>query len=183
MAGLVFLLVFWVLAGACERHVGVGGFLLQNSSSFLLLPLFISFLFLFFFVFFCSMNTNGHREKNTSGGRLSFGRLAGTDMAMMMNQSQTRPPCRCRAGTFPVSFPAGGGWEMNSFWRAVNCGSRVSAKAFWGPFLAKPVFLAGGMGFCGATPVFLRVPRGFNWRALELFPGGGMSKTGSSRSA
>jgi hypothetical protein len=25
MAGLVFLLVFWVLAGACQRH-GVGGF-------------------------------------------------------------------------------------------------------------------------------------------------------------
>ena len=32
MAGLVFLLVFWVLAGACQRH-GVGGFLLRNSSS------------------------------------------------------------------------------------------------------------------------------------------------------
>ena len=32
MAGLVFLLVFWVLAGACQRH-GVGGFLLCNSSS------------------------------------------------------------------------------------------------------------------------------------------------------
>ena len=30
MAGLVFLLVFWVLAGACQRH-GVGGFLLCNS--------------------------------------------------------------------------------------------------------------------------------------------------------
>ena len=26
MAGLVFLLVFWVLAGACKKH-GVGGFL------------------------------------------------------------------------------------------------------------------------------------------------------------
>jgi len=25
MAGLVFLLVFWMLAGACQRH-GVGGF-------------------------------------------------------------------------------------------------------------------------------------------------------------
>ena len=36
MAGLVFLLVFWVLAGACQRHgvgPGVGGFLLFNSSS------------------------------------------------------------------------------------------------------------------------------------------------------
>ena len=32
MAGLVFLLVFWVLAGACQRH-GVGVFLLCNSSS------------------------------------------------------------------------------------------------------------------------------------------------------
>ena len=32
MAGLVFLLVFWALAGACQRH-GVGGFLLFNSSS------------------------------------------------------------------------------------------------------------------------------------------------------
>ena len=32
MPGLVFLLVFWVLAGACQRH-GVGGFLLGNSSS------------------------------------------------------------------------------------------------------------------------------------------------------
>ena len=32
MAGLVFLLVFWVLAGACQRH-GVGAFLLCNSSS------------------------------------------------------------------------------------------------------------------------------------------------------
>ena len=31
-AGLVFLLVSWVLAGACQRH-GVGGFLLCNSSS------------------------------------------------------------------------------------------------------------------------------------------------------
>ena len=32
MAGLVFLLVSWVLAGACQRH-GVGGFLFCNSSS------------------------------------------------------------------------------------------------------------------------------------------------------
>ena len=32
MAGLVFLLVFWVLAGACQRH-GVGGFLLRDSPS------------------------------------------------------------------------------------------------------------------------------------------------------
>ena len=32
MAGLVFLLVFWVRAGACQRH-GVGGFSLCNSSS------------------------------------------------------------------------------------------------------------------------------------------------------
>ena len=28
MAGLVFLLVFWALAGACQRH-GVGGFIVQ----------------------------------------------------------------------------------------------------------------------------------------------------------
>ena len=32
MAGLVFLLVFWVLAGACQRH-GVGGFLLCNTTT------------------------------------------------------------------------------------------------------------------------------------------------------
>ena len=32
MAGLVFLLVFWALAGACQRH-GVGVFLFCNSSS------------------------------------------------------------------------------------------------------------------------------------------------------
>ena len=32
MVGLVFFLVFWVLAGACQRH-GVGGLLLCNSSS------------------------------------------------------------------------------------------------------------------------------------------------------
>jgi len=32
MAGLVFLLVFWVLAGACQRH-GEGGFLSCNSPS------------------------------------------------------------------------------------------------------------------------------------------------------
>ena len=32
MAGLVFLLVFWVLEGACQRH-GVGGFLLRNTTS------------------------------------------------------------------------------------------------------------------------------------------------------
>ena len=32
MAGLVFLLVFWVLAGACKRH-GVGGFLLCNTTT------------------------------------------------------------------------------------------------------------------------------------------------------
>ena len=32
MAGLVFLLVFWVLVGAFQRH-GVGGFFLSNSSS------------------------------------------------------------------------------------------------------------------------------------------------------
>ena len=32
MAGLVFLLVFWVLVGACQRN-GAGGFLLFNSSS------------------------------------------------------------------------------------------------------------------------------------------------------
>jgi hypothetical protein len=29
MAGLVLFLVFWMLAGACQRH-GVGGFLLRN---------------------------------------------------------------------------------------------------------------------------------------------------------
>ena len=32
MAGLVFLLVFWVLAGACQRH-GVGGVLLCNTTT------------------------------------------------------------------------------------------------------------------------------------------------------
>ena len=32
MAGLVFLLVFWVLAGACQRH-GVGGVLLRNTTT------------------------------------------------------------------------------------------------------------------------------------------------------
>ena len=32
MAGLVFLLVFWVLAGTCQRH-GVGGFLLRNTTT------------------------------------------------------------------------------------------------------------------------------------------------------
>ena len=32
MAGLVFLLVFWVLAGACQRH-GVGVFLLRNTTT------------------------------------------------------------------------------------------------------------------------------------------------------
>ena len=32
MAGLVFLLVFWMLAGACQRH-GVGGFLLCNTTT------------------------------------------------------------------------------------------------------------------------------------------------------
>ena len=32
MAGLVFLLVFWVLVGVCQRH-GVGVFLLSNSCS------------------------------------------------------------------------------------------------------------------------------------------------------
>ena len=37
MAGLGFLLVFWVLAGACQRH-GVGVFLLCNSSSSLPRP-------------------------------------------------------------------------------------------------------------------------------------------------
>ena len=71
---------------------------------------------------------------------------------------------------------------MILFLRAVNCVSRVSAKALLGAFFsAKPGFLAQNTGFCGATPGFLRVPRGFNWRALELFFGGGMSKTGSSR--
>ena len=33
MAGLVSLLVFWVLAGACQRHGGVGGFLLHNTTT------------------------------------------------------------------------------------------------------------------------------------------------------
>ena len=32
MAGLVFLLVFWVLAGACQRH-GVGGCSLRNTTT------------------------------------------------------------------------------------------------------------------------------------------------------
>ena len=32
IAGLVFLLVLWVLAGACQRH-GVGGFLLCNNTT------------------------------------------------------------------------------------------------------------------------------------------------------
>ena len=46
MAGLVFLLVFWVLAGACQRH-GVGGFLLCNTTttsatSFLLTSFWVS---------------------------------------------------------------------------------------------------------------------------------------------
>ena len=74
---------------------------------------------------------------------------------------------------------------MNSFLRAVNYASRVSAKAF-----TVCRFLAQNLGFSTKNGVlrrnnrFLRVPRGFNWRALELFfLGGGMSKTGSSRSA
>ena len=33
----------------------------------------VPFLVFFRFFLFCSMNTNGHREKNTSGGRRSFG--------------------------------------------------------------------------------------------------------------
>ena len=36
--------------------------------------------------------------------------------------------------------------------------------------------------FSGATPGGSCVARGFNRRALELFSGGGVSKTGSSRS-
>ena len=83
---------------------------------------------------------------------------------------------------FTGFIPRGGGWEISFFLRAVNCVSRVSAKAFWGAFFsAKPVFVTQKTGVCGATPVFLRVPCGLNWRALELFSGGGMSKTGSSR--
>ena len=37
-------------------------------------------------------------------------------------------------------------------------------------------------GFAAQHPFFLRVPRGFNWRALDFFYGSRMSKTGSSRS-
>ena len=51
MAGLVFLLVFWVLAGACQRHDGVDGFLLCNSPSSSSLGHLLPFLvFRFFFV-------------------------------------------------------------------------------------------------------------------------------------
>ena len=60
MAGLVFLLVFWVLAGACQRH-GVGGFLLCNSSSSC-----------FLIVCFVGANDAGA----ASGGHLTFGRFA-----------------------------------------------------------------------------------------------------------
>ena len=45
-----------------------------------------------------------------------------------------------RAGTFPVSFSEGWGWELNYNSCAVNCASRVSAEAFWGAFLAQNPF-------------------------------------------
>ena len=81
---------------------------------------------------------------------------------------------------------------MNYFLRAAHCFPRVSKEVFFLPSffchfleLFADLFFFGEMktGFCGATPRFLRVPRsGFNWRALGLFFGGGMSKTGNSRS-
>ena len=64
MAGLVFLLVFWVLAGACQRH-GVGGFLLCNTTT--------TCLFLFVFSFF--LKHEHHTEKRILSG--GAGPLAG----------------------------------------------------------------------------------------------------------
>ena len=45
-----------------------------------------------FFLFICSMNTNGHRENNTSGGRRSFGWVAGYDTG----HGASRPTSRAR---------------------------------------------------------------------------------------
>ena len=50
-------------------------------------------------------------------------------------------------------------------------------------FFKRNPFFGERRGFCDATPGLLRAPRGLNWRAHGLFfSGGGMSKTGSSRS-
>ena len=55
---------------------------------------------------------------------------------------------------------------------------RASARIFRGKLILKAYHTKTG----NSRSVW-RAPRGFNWRALELFyGGGGMSKTGNSRS-
>ena len=49
----------------------------------------------------------------------------------------------------------------------------LARKRFLGAFFsAKPGVLAQKTGLCGAKPGLLRVPRGFDWRALESLFGG-----------
>ena len=56
-----------------------GRFLLRSSSSSSSLVHLFPFLV---FRFFCSMHTNGHREKITPGGRLPFDRLASSPLLL-----------------------------------------------------------------------------------------------------
>ena len=59
-----------------KQRYGVDGRVFIVQFFFFFFFFFFPYSSLSFFLFFCSMNTNGHREKSTSGGRLSFGRLA-----------------------------------------------------------------------------------------------------------
>ena len=91
----------------------------------------------------------------------------------------------CRAGISRFHSPREG-VGIDFFLCVVNYVSRASAQVLGRAFLAQNPFFAQKTGFCGATPGFWFwcVPRGFNWRALELFSGGGggmMSKTGNFR--
>ena len=70
--------------------------------------LFISFIFLFVFFFnLKSMNTNGHREKNTFGGRRSFGWVVNIFTRHASFQRQLQP---CSIAVVSL-LPAGPGFQ------------------------------------------------------------------------
>jgi hypothetical protein len=68
MAGLVFLLVSWVLAGACQRHGGVDGFLLYNFSSAFFFPCSSPLSFSFFPFFVWNEHQRAQRKEYFRGG-------------------------------------------------------------------------------------------------------------------
>ena len=73
------------------------------------------------------MNTNGHREKNTSGGRLSFGRLASIGMAGRFRKAGGSASA---AGRGTVELVSVGGSDHRDWLSALSAVRRATISFF-----------------------------------------------------